>query len=287
MSVPSDAYRWSQTQKEVEVVMPIPAGVKGKAVKFSLQNQILTLGYLDTVVVKGLLWGRVDVDDATWDIDEERGQRVVKLTIAKNSFGDPWKYLTKDEEEAKSSHAAERTVTEKCFIDVLFEGQDAPRRIVIGLFGNICPRTAENFRCLCTGEKAAELGDPRLHYKGSRFHKAISEFLIEAGDLVHRDGTGGLSIFEGGTVFPDENFIIKHDRPGIVGMANANVPNSNASNFYITLGEKDHLDNRRVAFAEVVEGMDVVRAISTCGDPIGRTMLEEVTIVDSGVLPSS
>ena len=282
MSAP---YRWSQTNTEVEVTMPLPDGVKGKQVKFVLKDQKLTLGYLGEVVIDGLMYNRVNVDDATWDIDDEQGTRVVKLTIAKSTYGDPWKYLTLEEASEKKDQATERTHTHKVFLDVQFETSSAPKRIVIGLFGGICPRTVENFRCLCTGEKVAQ--DARLHYKGIRFHKAISEFLIEAGDLVHKDGTGGLSIYDSGKTFQDENFIIPHDREGVVGMANANVANSNASSFYITLGPKDHLDNRRVAFGEVLEGMNVVKEISTCGDPVGRSMLEEVVIVDCGELPVS
>eukprot|EP00754_Rhynchopus_humris_P006803 Rhum_TRINITY_DN13223_c0_g2::Rhum_TRINITY_DN13223_c0_g2_i1::g.58246::m.58246 len=288
-TVPEAGHRWSQTKTEIEVVMPLPQGVRGKEVVFRLKDQKLELGYRGSVKVSGLLYGRVNVDDATWDIDEEKdGQRVVLLTVAKSSYGDPWKYLTREEQEAQGAHAAERTVTHKVFLDFVLESDpEATKRVVIGLFGKVCPRTCENFRLLCTGERAKEDGgDARLWYKGNRVHKAIEGFLIEAGDVVHRDGTGGLSAFGDGAVFPDENFIIQHDRKGIVGMANANVPNSNASSFYVTLGEKDHLDNRRVAFGEVLEGMDTVEVISLCADPTGRAMIEEVTIVDCGELPA-
>eukprot|EP00462_Mataza_sp_D1_P023436 CAMPEP_0175140778 /NCGR_PEP_ID=MMETSP0087-20121206/11712_1 /TAXON_ID=136419 /ORGANISM="Unknown Unknown, Strain D1" /LENGTH=191 /DNA_ID=CAMNT_0016424067 /DNA_START=44 /DNA_END=619 /DNA_ORIENTATION=+ len=175
--------------------------------------------------------------------------------------------------------SAEAKVTNKVFFDVSIAGEPAGR-IVMGLFGSVVPKTVENFRALCTGEKGeGKLGKP-LHYKGSKFHRIIPQFMLQGGDFTQGNGMGGESIY--GVKFEDENFKLKHKGPGYLSMANAG-PDTNGSQFFITTVKTAWLDGRHVVFGKVLEGMDVVEKVEAVGSGSG-TPEKEVLISDSGEL---
>ncbi|KAG0448649.1 hypothetical protein HPP92_027731 [Vanilla planifolia] len=167
----------------------------------------------------------------------------------------------------------------RVFFDIEIGGVSAGR-IVIELFADTTPKTAENFRALCTGEKGVGKSMKPLHYKGSTFHRVIPQFMCQGGDFTVGNGTGGESIY--GAKFADENFVKKHTGPGVLSMANAG-PNTNGSQFFICTDKTAWLDGKHVVFGQVIDGMDVVRAVEKVGSSSGRTS-KPVVVADCGQL---
>eukprot|EP00761_Pharyngomonas_kirbyi_P011078 gb/GECH01011102.1/.p1 GENE.gb/GECH01011102.1/~~gb/GECH01011102.1/.p1 ORF type:complete len:173 (+),score=41.22 gb/GECH01011102.1/:1-519(+) len=168
----------------------------------------------------------------------------------------------------------------KVFFDISIDGKSAGR-IVFQLYADSVPKTAENFRALCTGEKGTGQSGKPLHFKGSSFHRVIPGFMCQGGDFTRGNGTGGESIYGG--KFDDENFQVKHTKPGLLSMANAG-PNTNGSQFFITVSVTSWLDGKHVVFGEVTEGYDeVVKKMEACGSRSGAPS-KKITIEDCGQL---
>lgn len=163
------------------------------------------------------------------------------------------------------SGAFSQKVTHKLAMTVSIDGVNAGD-IELGLFGDIVPKTVENFRALCTGELGKNEQGIELTYKGSPFHRIIPEFMLQGGDFTRGDGTGGVSIY--GAKFEDENFKIKHF-VGALSMANAGR-NTNGSQFFITVVETPWLDGKHVVFGKVIKNMDLVKKIESYGTQSGR-----------------
>merc|ERR1712060_143601 len=162
-------------------------------------------------------------------------------------------------------------VTHKAWFEVSIDGEDVGK-IEIGLFGKTVPKTVENFVQLANKPEGEG-------YKGSKFHRVIKDFMLQGGDFTKGDGTGGKSIY--GEKFADENFKLKHKRPGLLSMANAGK-DTNGSQFFITTVPTPHLDGRHVVFGTVLEGMKTVRAVEALN---GTPPSKECKIEDSGEIP--
>jgi len=167
---------------------------------------------------------------------------------------------------------ATEPVSSTVYFDIEIDGTPAGR-VEFGLFGNTVPKTAKNFRLLCTGEKGGD-----LTYKGSSFHRVIPNFMCQGGDFTNHNGTGGKSIY--GEKFADENFNLKHDSPYLLSMANAG-PNTNGSQFFITTALTPWLDGKHVVFGRVTKGDQIIKAIEKLGSQSGATS-SKITIADCG-----
>ncbi|CAE8611844.1 unnamed protein product [Polarella glacialis] len=271
------------SEDEMMVYIPIGDDVIAADIVADIQRSHLTLGIRgQPPVIDGELWKDIKAHDSEWVIDNEAGQRCLIVTLIKRDVWIDYDYLLK-------SHAcADVEITHKCFLKISVDGESGSQsigRLVVGLYGRTVPRTVENFRALCTGERGQGLLGKPLHYKGTVFTRVLPGILCQAGDVTHGDGTGGESIY--GPVFDDEGFSVKHSKPGLLSMANRG-PNTNASQFFITLDEAPDLDGRHVVFGEVLEGHEFLPVLGSCGDSQYSGSVERTVLIeDCGQLPES
>uniref|UniRef100_A0AAR2J7B6 Peptidyl-prolyl cis-trans isomerase n=1 Tax=Pygocentrus nattereri TaxID=42514 RepID=A0AAR2J7B6_PYGNA len=170
------------------------------------------------------------------------------------------------------ANGAQANANPVVYFDIAADNQPLGR-VTFELNADVVPKTAENFRALCTGEHG-------FGYKGSIFHRVIPNFMCQGGDFTHHNGTGGKSVY--GPRFPDENFRLKHTGPGILSMANAG-PNTNGSQFFICTVKTEWLDGRHVVFGSVKDGIEVVKQVEDLGSRSGKTS-KRITITDCGEL---
>ncbi|NXC46543.1 RBP2 ligase, partial [Penelope pileata] len=220
-----------------------------------------------------LIWTATDYADG--EVKVEQFAVRFKVQELANSFKRRFEECQQSLSELQKGHISLAAALSKDTNPTVYfnvSANDEPLgRITMELFSNIVPRTAENFRALCTGEKG-------FGFKYSTFHRIVSDFVCQGGDITNHDGTGGLSIY--GEAFEDENFEVKHTGPGLLSMANRGRDTNN-SQFFITLKKAEHLDFKHVVFGFVKDGMDVVKKMESFGSPKGLVN-GRVVITDCG-----
>ena len=276
LSAAGARFQYEDGESEVTLQVPIGAAIKSKDIAYSLKPTRLTLGIKGgETLVDEELGGSVKCDDSFWEIETVDGERCVCVVLAKVKSYANWEYCLKCEDKP-----ADETVTHRVYMDIAV-GEADVGRIVFGLYGKQVPKTVENFRALCTGEKGMGVSEKPLHYKGRAFHRIIPGFMCQGGDFTQGNGTGGESIY--GEKFEDEDFRSKHTVKGLLSMANAG-PNTNGSQFFITTAITGHLDGKHVVYGRVLEGYDeVVMKMEAAGSGSGETS-EVVVIKDCGEL---
>ncbi|XP_067842272.1 E3 SUMO-protein ligase RanBP2 isoform X2 [Heptranchias perlo] len=219
------------------------------------------------------VWTAADYTDGEAKIEQlaVRFKTPELAAVYKKKFEECQNALSQLQKSQESQAMAQSDRSNPVVYFDISAGEEILGRITMELLANIVPRTAENFRALCTGEKG-------FGFKNSIFHRIIPEFICQGGDITKSNGSGGKSIY--GDKFEDENFIVRHTCPGLLSMANSG-PNTNTSQFFITLKETQHLDLKHVAFGYVKEGMDVVKKIETFGSENGQTS-KIIVITDCG-----
>jgi len=290
-----NGYYWtlSKCTEAVIIYIPIADDVTKKDVVFDCRNGTLKAGLVPEkggLVINDKVIYDVDVTDSYFTLDDgEYKERCVVIWLEKRNRDQMWyaydrfepvgeRFLLQGE---KKKATLTFDVTQKCFLDIEID-EKRMGRIVLGLYGNEMPRTVENFKCLCTGEKGtSEITGEPLHYKGTRFHRVMPGFCIQGGQTFeNEEGSGGESIY--GTTFEDENLRMKFQDKGLIAMANGG-PNTNGSQFFITTKRADHLSFKYVGFGEVLKGYEVVKAIESLGTKTGEPQ-ENAVIVDCGTL---
>ncbi|XP_020372537.2 peptidyl-prolyl cis-trans isomerase G [Rhincodon typus] len=174
-----------------------------------------------------------------------------------------------------------KTQRPRCFFDITVNNL-LVGRVVFELFSDVCPKTCENFRCLCTGEKGVGKSTQKpLHYKGCLFHRVVKDFMIQGGDFSEGNGRGGESIYGG--FFEDESFAVKHNKEFLLSMANRGK-DTNGSQFFITTKPAPHLDSVHVVFGQVISGQELIRDVENQKTDANSKPYAEVRILNCGEL---
>ncbi|XDV31404.1 hypothetical protein PO909_034098, partial [Leuciscus waleckii] len=222
-----------------------------------------------------LVWTATDYSEGDGKVEQLAAKfKTPELAESfRRAFVDCQSHMSRaDSAQVSVAEAHSRDSNPVVFFNMAVDGEPAGR-IVMELFAHIVPKTAENFRALCTGEKG-------FGFQSSVFHRIIPDFMCQGGDITSGDGTGGRSIYGG--KFEDENFEVRHTGPGLLSMANRGR-DTNSSQFFITLKKAEHLDFKHVAFGFVKEGMDVVKRIAELGTKDGKPT-KAITVSDCGQL---
>jgi cyclophilin family peptidyl-prolyl cis-trans isomerase len=251
-------YVWQQTESSITVAAPVAEGTSTKQIQVDYPSRSSIIAKVQgDVILEGALGGDIDRDDSFWSLEEN--QLVLDVQKASGSR-EYWDGFLKDEGDATKA-----TVTDRVFFDIAVDGVDKGR-VEFGLFGDDVPLTVKNFVSLCEGFEGKS-------YKGSPFHRIIPGFCCQGGDVTNGDGTGGVSIYGG--AFADEAFPFSHADRGLLSMANSG-PDSNKSQFFVTLGDCTWLDGKHVVFGRVLKGSEVFEELEQLGDSSGAVSAEAV-----------
>jgi len=246
--------------------MPLPPGFKTSEGEWTEEAKGRFFGAKNAASVDAWATKR----RATWKDDESKEGKELKE-----------KFPTEEEMEATITAQYQKSwdtlcgkaaKCPRCYFKITLDGEDAGR-IIMKIRGDVVPKTADNFRQLCTGEKG-------FGYKESSFHRVIPGFMCQGGDFTNHNGTGGKSIY--GEKFEDENFKLDHTGEGILSMANAG-PGTNGSQFFLCTAKTTHLDGKHVVFGSVIDGMDVIKAVEAVGSQGGETS-KKVLVAECGEL---
>jgi len=276
---------WTQKPKEVLLVLPLDApAVKARDIVWKLTTKDIDLRLKGAAepLLAGTFFHPVRPDDSTWELeDAPGGGKQIRIGFAKARPNIVWDCCFLDE--------VDETITHRCFMDVSIGGRPMGR-VVYGLYGNAYPKTVENFRCLCTGERGSvrvrkKAPLIRLHYKGTTFFRVVPGFICQAGDVTrHPENLGGYSIY--GQTFDDEGLRVKHKGAGDLVMANAGIPHNNQSQFAVAMQFLPEFEKGYMIFGKVLDGMDLLRVMDLEGSGEGITK-RKISIDECGELDAT
>lgn len=268
---------WVQNTDEVHLLLRTDPDVHKSDVSFQVHPNRLTLTVKGDPLLSGDLPEAVNIDGCFWFLEDTTDGRMIHVTLEKQIMGhESWPSPFEPETEPDA------TITHRTFFELAVGGEPLGK-VVFGLFGNALPKTVENFRALCAGDKGQTASGIPLHYKGCIFHRVIPSFMAQSGDFTKGNGTGGESIY--GSKFEDEGFPFRHTAAGQLSMANSG-PNTNGSQFFITFGAQPHLDRKHMVFGQVESGMEYVQQLEKLGSSSG-SVSEIITITNCGEVPQN